>query len=847
MAIQGGIKEIHRIHVTNLTRLTVECESFLPNPVSRLDPMSSLREQTQLLGICLRKIIGELSLSSPVDLLLSFRRWFSNKYLLECYKKCLSAVPKVIFSIDSPVFRSKVRPTFVVCVMNLYSSLVQVQEILGGGFDGLGQLISSFEDQFFSSYNDANNCILRLDQVHDLLSHTFDVVSAPLMDISKVAKRDFFRLSLKKFSFDRSLVEICQFSNGELAVFKINSEELPNISSSPKKLLSQLLKGNYKLLDLGRTLLFPSLRRHDLEIFDLLSQSTVQLRTATGNNVTLMVQCIDPLQWESHWKQSFKRLFDKNDLIPTILRSSSSASITKSSHSYQKFKLKLSKLEDLRPLSSEGLPIMLPSPVSPTDTNTTSTQAQSQAKKPQTGLHRSKPLRRPLSTLMSVEQETGSQVGRLANSSLLASPSLQEIANLSCDKLIELDRAIEMDFSPLATPELTMQKYKSVSEEPSLERITINSEKDVEVSDLESFISTEPEHKGDPHNESPVFNPVAGMYKPMLYTRNSSSLLSIFSSKSKKDEETIRGPEKIEREVEKRSNSSSMSSLFDAKSTDSPTEKESETLPPGIDTRNDEVIFENNQVRISFWNGKHWNRVGKSALTFLIYRLGDGNTVMLARTAEESKSCKFAIKISKGWKCIRSAAQDIQIVIPKEDFMASMIPSEFNTLTLRCLQVERLLNILQHCIKGDLPSSMPKSSTVQTLSSMPSSCISNPLTRSSTAMSGLTDPKTDTINTVLLLSSLKVKIHSAIEGKGWNVQSIGHVDICVQESKDTIIAVKFNIVLMDKKPLTFISQLDEIERIGRTGLLLASKKNEKLLEFQNKIVADQVYQLIKPS
>lgn len=853
MPIQGNLHEVRKNHLYYLKRLHVECESFLPNQVSSLDPLSILRGYAQTMAQSLEVVINHHSADLSDDLVLSFQSWFAGASLLDCYSQFLFASIKLIFSPHTPIFRSKERPNFVLCILNLYSNLVTFRKLLGERFTQLDSLIHSFEYQFFSSYNSANQNILRFDQVHDLLSHSFNIVSPPLIDTTKVTKRDLFRLSVKKLNFDHVLVEIFQFSNGGMAIFKVNSGELSSISNNPEKLLSQLVQGNHNLLDVGRTLLFPLLREYDLEIINLLSSSTVELKTSTGNNVSLRFQCVDPLQWEKHWKSSFKKLFDKNNLIPTTFCSTSSASLTKSSHAYQSFKLKLSKLEDLRPVSNEGLPIKLPSPSIPKKNNNTTKMEENAPLYHQSGLHRSRPLSKQLSALMSEEENSELNPKALSPPRLIESPSLKDIEFLSCDKLIELDKAIKMELSPALSPEPAIQRYKSMSQAPSLEKISFNSERDVEESDLESMISvSETDSEQDctlfAGSETSTFNPSADKYKPTLYSRRSSSLLSIFSSKSRKEKEGNDSLHGHKVATEGAISSASGSSITVNELNKFNLQNDSEKLPSHFNFDHDEIIFENSQARVSYWNSNEWTRLGQGALDLCILKLENGDLVMVGYTSKDNQLCKFAANISIDWKFHKSAAQDIQIAIPQCAQIVSVIPQKIGMLTVRCREAEKLMNILQHCVKGSLKDSIPKSSTTGTLSSAPSSYMSNILTRSSTAMSGLTDTKnlTEAISTSLLIPSSKVKIHSLINGKGWHVQTIGNADIYSQELKGVTFAIKFNIIPSDKNMISLVSRLHEIQRIGRTGILLSMKDDEKLLEFQNKIIADQVYRLIKP-
>lgn len=843
MTLPEHFQQLEREHLLTLRRLVAVCEALKPAPVSSLDPMVPICAQTELILSCLKVIIAKHS----NDKVTSSHGTFNDIELLSNYNDFLFCSIKLLFSSETSSFRMGDHPEFAICIVKIYWRLLEFQKALNPRSTQMSSMINAFEYQFRSSYNIANCNLLRLDQVHDLLSHTYDLVSPPLINIKDIAKRDYFRLTLNKFNVSHQLVEIFQFSNGELAIFKVNSGELPSATSPKGRLLRLLSEGNYKLFNLGRTLLFPSFREYDLEVVSMLASGT-QLKTPTGNNIILKLQCVDPLQWESHWKLSFQKLFDKKNIIPVVPQSISSASLAKSSHLFQSFKLKHNKLEDLRPASNEGLPIRIPVP-STSNHEIENPEIRKESSKRPSGLRRSEPLQRPLSTLMHIEEESETLAKKAIK---LQSPSLKDIESFSFQKLIELDKTIQMVLSPVSLDASLTEEYKSVSQQSSLERIGPISERNIEESDAESAISVSENdacNSEEDIEEFSTFNPSAEDYKPTLYKRKSSSLLSLFSSKNKKG-----------LVVDTASANASAASIVTSQSATPVSAKDKlpacnskedfTELPSFIDMKNDLAIFENDKVRITFWNDRQWEQIGVSSLQLSILRLENGEAVIVVYKEKEERQCKFVTRFSSDWKCNIATAQDIQVSIPSSDFVTSILPAGNRTFNIRCYQIEGLMNSLQHCTRGHLPILMPTSATRATLSSAPSSNFSNSVTRSSTAVSGITNLKNESeiINSLLLLSFVKIKYHTRVDGKGWQPKSIGYVDVYAQEFKGAVIAVKFE-VFMDNQNnehvTTFISQLHDIKRIGRTGLLL-DKNADQLLEFTNKIIADQVYKLIKP-
>lgn len=846
MTVGEGHRLYVKEHLANLRRLNAFCLAFEPRPTSALDPMSQLCNQTRAISKSVMSLIQYHSSCVSNDQL-AIQSSFKNLEVLNLYNEILLGSIKLIFAIETSLFRLGPSLEFAICIVKLYSNLTNYEKLFSGTSTQLSSMLRSFEYQFKQGYVAADKNVIRLDNIHDLSSHNYDLVAPPIINLDDVVKRDFFRLSMNKFSMQTQLVEILQFTNGEIAIFKVISGELPNAKSPPAELLTRLSQGDYSPLNLGRALLFPFLREYDLDVIGE-SMSGIELKTVTGNNVHLKLQCVDALQWEGHWRFCMKKLFDRNSTmrLPSVNRSS--ASLTKSSHLFQNFKMKHDKLENLRPTESTGLSLKLPNQPIHVDQ---SSEIDEPDKPSQSGLRRSKPLQGPLSVLMSMDEEDDekSTVNNQSTLSDCKHPSFEDLDSLDCEKLMELDKGIQMELSPVSLESPALQQYKSVSQHSSMDKIGPIAEQSIEVDDIESIISSASD-EADCRDDSPTFNPCAELYKPSLYRRKSSSLLSLFSSKNKKGlviDTAAANTAASLKPISRENTPSSARSNLPAYSM----EKVHELLPSTIDLTNDLAIFESEKARTSLWDGQQWKRFGSESLNLRILRSINDETVLVAYESKVDRRCFFAARVSPRWKCTKAAAQDIQVVIPSSDFLCSILPPGTNTVNIRCSRSEGLLNALQHCIKGNLPAFIPSSQTANTLSSLPSSSASNGITRSSTGISDLTGFKnvTDAIASLLLLPSVKAKIHKRVDEKGWQVQDIGHVDIFSQEYKGSAVAVRFDFFSANESKenaRTLISRLSDIRRIGRTGLLIASGDDERLLEFVNKVIADQVYKLIKP-
>lgn len=851
-------KEVQQEHVGVLKELLAFCEILSPNSKATQKYMKDVKLILEFVANSLRILIAKHTLVSSTSELLP-GKLFADVELLNTYKDVLFGSIKLIFNKDTCAFRMRTEPNFTQGVLMIYVALVQFNHMWAAETIQLKSMIHAFEYQFGSNYNIANCNILNLNQVHDLLSRTFDLISSPFLDLKRVAKRDYFHLTMEKIGYRNILVEIFQLSTGELAIFKVNCGEMPAPMSSAETLLQRLAGGESKLLDLGRTLLFPALREYDLEVVTLIDSGT-ELRTPNENNVYLRLQCADSMQWESHWKFCFQKLFDKKNIIPPSLQASALAPMAKSSHPFQSFKFKHQKLEDLRPKNYNGIAIQMPQQV--LDSEREKENSIKDVRKDSFKLHKSKPLQRPLASMMEEIDlnDTSKRITR--EKSISKSPSLREIEELSCSRLLELDKSIDMNLSQTALETPEMKQCKSMSQQSSLERSHSVMAGAREVSDIESDDDEDNSDDNDGDNsENFTFNPSAEIYKPDFYSHKSFSLLNLFKPKDKKKSNTNTNNDSGFSLKKKASSSSlfgsrssiassslssktSLSSLLKPKSGVEP--PSGIELPSGVELNNENTIFENKTTRISLWNGRLWEPIKAEKLKLTIVKSEKNENVLVIHEEKETYSCKIAARISPQWKCSRGSAQDVQLTIPLADFMANKFSDGGNFLNIRCLEPNRLQNFFQHCINGDvIPPSLPSSITAGTLSSNGSSLVTDQ--SSSSIMSDLNGLKwaANAADTRLLLANLKVKRYFRSETTMSQEKRLATVDLYACEYKGLLFSILFKFLENGKHVDTLLIRVNDIRRIGTTGLLLICKNEEQFVEFQNKIVVDQVSRLIR--
>ncbi|CCD22239.1 Rbh1p NDAI_0A00810 [Naumovozyma dairenensis CBS 421] len=883
-----AIRKKEADHIIRLKQLHSYCQEFCNSDTgSKLDPLMKCYEQ-------LNKVVHSLDIiiskhDSIYDTLhnntnfVGLLNWFFNDTeLLNEYNNILLELSKLILHPELIIFRSTPYSSLLKSTFGTYSYLKNTAENEPFDSSRLLSVIEAFEYQFQSRYTIANKSIIKLDKVHDLLSFSSTLIPSPLTDFNSFKRRTFFKLDLRKCKYHDTLVEVLQLTNGQLAVFKINSGELPFSSNLSVNLLQELCNDNFKLLDLGKKLLFSTLKQGDFEIINYL-KSGIEIQTSTGNNTVLKLTCLDVVQWETYWKSIFEKLFgpessiidnygNKKALSPSKIYSNpiSNTLLHKKNHADSNadgnagFKSKLGKLEGLKTNNNTTIGIAINIPTRPLlPTNNYSTASLPKSNKG-FSLHRSKPLQSPLSSLTDLVNETTSA---FSSSEYIAAEnknetnqnhtslshkesetSLKTIESLTCKELIDLDRSMMIGMSPSSKLSPSIEEYNFVSNDFTLNRVPSITEHNVEESDLESIMS-----ESENVDTSSTFNPSADVYKPTLTRKTSNSILSLFKSRNKKN-----------LTIDTSSNFSS-TSLFDPETPTPSSAKEirfcstvqdSFNISSYIDINDYSSIFELEQIKISCWNSQFWEQISKSPLqlTFLSSRIKKEAFLLIHKENQLDESHLLS-HLDMDITASMATAQDIQIRIPSKNLITSILKDREPILTIRSSETERLLNVLNHCRKGDLPTSLTASTTLRTLSTTTSSLMTSRVSRSVTLQSDLTDLGSEngkSIRSQLLLSTIKVKLHHRDDEGLWRMKLLGHADIYSQELNNIPLGIKISLTAVSKQGdsedvVVFDSALNDIKRLGRTGILFNKTQfGDRLLEFTNRLVTEEVYRLILP-
>lgn len=347
-----------------------------------------------------------------------------------------------------------------------------------------------------TQYNIINCNTIHLDQVRDIFAKSNPLIAPPLLTVNDIEKRGYFFLSSVDLHIDNKLIEIAQLKNGHLAVFYVNSQRQSFSTNGAKQLLKELVEGRTELLNMGRTLLFQTLKQRDMVIFSEFEDS---LELVTNNSLTkkLLIQCVDKVSWSTYWKIYLENLFSEEQARTNV---KASTSMLNPSHSFQNFKIKHTKLSELRPVSHQGIALNIPQKKSQNcQANITKSDDLEEDPGFKFAIHQSNPI---------------NEIYTSQTEELITSPSLNEIEYLSYDKLIALDRSLELTLSPKLLESPREANYKTVSQTFSLDRINNISQNTPEVSDQESIVSN------DELEKEPVFNPSVEDHKPQLLRKS---------------------------------------------------------------------------------------------------------------------------------------------------------------------------------------------------------------------------------------------------------------------------------------------------------------------------------------
>lgn len=326
----GGIKQREEQSVTVLRNLHSTIAPFNTPPTFQLDPFSGIQKRTNLLDKLFKALIDKYTvlfqlLNRYENPSAAFDLWLFGLNSLNYFSSILLESISLILDPEIKYFREGPSSSFTTYILSLYSQLLHYKNLISNDQnERLNTVIENFEDQFKKTYMMVNYNLIKYDEVRDLLSQTNALVASLPIKKEDIVQKGYFKMSMNKLFKSTFLIEVYHLDNDHIALFKVDSGELPMTVSSPRHLLSRLVQGEYQLLHLGITLLFPIIRQNDLEMCEETRQG-YKLRTSTGNDIILSLTCMDPVKWETHWKGCFKKLFSPKDLTTSTASKSEMA------------------------------------------------------------------------------------------------------------------------------------------------------------------------------------------------------------------------------------------------------------------------------------------------------------------------------------------------------------------------------------------------------------------------------------------------------------------------------------------------------------------------------------------
>ncbi|CCF59064.1 hypothetical protein KAFR_0G00310 [Kazachstania africana CBS 2517] len=783
-----------------LQNLRELCQASNVRPMSLLDPMWEVKRELDLMTSLLKIISSKHAdyfkqLNEYVNMDDLFDDTSLDLSLLQAYKSLLASAAKLILNPDISTFRSG-NQKFLTHILEIYSRLCTVLHSHDDAntFSKLYNIISSFEDNFYTKYNQINSRRFESDQVYDFLSFSKILTKSPGIDLNDVRNSTLFELGCEKFGYHNLLVELAQVSTGEIAIFKINAGKL---QTSFNQLLHELKQGNYTSLNFGRTLLFLPLTMKQLQIMSFSTMETT-IKSTSGNNAQLHLKCLDPIQWSVTWKPIFDNSLSKEKESVSLQDSFGTITEGKTFES-DNFYMKFNELP-----ATEGITVVNSDALYPRD----------------------------LSSAHQVQSDLGQDVKSQDITPKMESIETSKEVQITNSELIDgiatLTSATSMDI-----PDLHQLKIDNTKSEKRFDKVPVN----------DIFINTK-EEKVTPTTE---FNPSADFYKPTLHKKKS-GLLSFFHKSNKK---------RLSIETDIDNNTSFFSSPISTSGTptssifDSQSKEIKQYVKPLIKNESpSSPIFEFDSTKMSIWRGTKWELLSNSKSRLDVSKSLDGTYILMAYHDKSNDECHFVAELSNTWTCARSTAQDIQIRIPRSTFVSAAfaIHNKTCTISIRCVNADKLMNSLQHCIKGNLPESLSSSTTIRTLSTSSSSFMSEGIMKSYTQETFISDSKQSidwkAFEEKLLLPNLKARQYSRIDGKLWQIQNTGVVDIFFLEKDCIRELVKFSLKTEDHNVVISSSYLDSVKRIGRTGISLCADDGPQLFEFLNPQVTDQVYKIV---
>lgn len=792
------------------------CKRLNVKPKSSFDPMYKisvkLKSLVKSLEILYKKhsaIYSEIMNNLLIDINIPK---YDDIELLMAYETFFQSTIRLIFNSTSSVFRNVNESDFLKLFLTIYSNLKRVLGLTEEN-KKLSHVLKTFENEFHQSFLNANSNSYNGGNVKNILSHISSPSKYPNINPDLVGQCHYLKLDSTRMGYNKLLAEVVELNTDELAFFQVETSNIIDVNKfKPDFLLEALVLGQYDLLNFNKSLLFIPLKAGDLRIMEY-THNGMKLETQTGNNIQVEISSENLIEWETSWKYKFEQYFDQTRDIRHVENPSTLKPLEVSTLKESIVFDKNSRNEIFSPIKEENENVL---------------------------------------SSMNNDTLSVSDGSRSTNNT-----SIADFEKLSYEKLLELNDSIPVELSPVIQQSSPRKEIiRSVSETFTLETVDPRISSETESHELTSIISD----MGNTHiSDKPIFNPSASEYKPILSSKKSSSLLSLFSTNNSHHDCDI---ENERQNIPTMLTSEPISIFGNYKPIESIDETPKRQFVSNLSKReldNCNILFQNKKnIKLSYWSNKNaWEQVGDSKMNINISRLRNGTVILFAYNDFNKDECYLVSKISSSWKCLRTTAQDIQIKFPIGDIIdRTFTDCSSIVLTIRYYDADLLLNILQKGIDNNFRKPLSNSSTQETLATTGSSKHNESIfsygVASTSSMSleeyetnGNTSPIEQKIQLHLLVANTKVKYHSLQDGKIWKFQNVGIANIYSQDiSQYERYGAQFEFSSQGITK-TFSGRLDNIKRLKRTGMIIHDNNEEyHLLEFTNQTVADHVFKMI---
>ncbi|CCK69206.1 uncharacterized protein KNAG_0C00930 [Huiozyma naganishii CBS 8797] len=842
-----------RNYVGTISKLFNLCQSqgARYQPKSSFDPIYKVKKELERLEKALMNIYDKqgifcAQLNRNVDYGNLLDRTFNDEIVLHTYSSLFASSSNLIVTPTTTTFRGIEPPVFLDYLLQIYRylkyTILAWVESLNVNVGSLQAVLERFEMDLYEKHRNLSSTLLKGGSVRNIVSFSDELTMYPNVKSTGIMTSEFFKLESLSLGLNKQLIQISQLSTGEIAIFKVDSGLVSKYSDkNPQLLLSDLCQGKYEVLNVGKTLLFLPFKPTDLKIVEHFS-SGVRLESASGNNINLNIFAEDFIQWNLTWKQKFLNLFGSNTYYTkTITHNNNDLSDILSDIKAISFE---PEIDPIRPQAHSNN-----SSFNEDKAFGASRRVRQSTTEPS---DREDILQRNNDNIFPMHYNVSSPVldesPQILSEQLLKQDrvledarfrkSIAEFESLTLENLMALDSSIPMEQSPV----------RNVVESPQPNMLRSASHI-FTVDNAESVISTEDTERmiSDHSVTEESFTPCPAVYIPESYEKNSTSLLSVFSNRNKIGLSVNTSGQNESLYSNTPLSSGPTTPLFPKAKEELEPQRSFFHPPKELVLLNHSILFEDNAVKISSWNGFSWDQISSKRLNLTIFLTNNNEAVLVGYSDKGKNECQIVAKITSRWNISRSTAQDIQVRFSKTDLIDHMLKSANNyILTFRCQKVEKLMAILRQAQKNQLKSPISTSSTLGTLSTKTSSQCTDSLFSMETEKTVSTDiHDPSSLSSTLIAANMKAKHHIVVDSKKWQAQSIGKINLYLLKYNAKITGIKFEYTEANSTVETFIASRKDITRLKRTGIALTTDQGLHLFEFTSPTVTEQIYKLIQ--